>query len=50
MSMTDRVDQAAGILRQHDTFGLLPIPDTRFAQKIVISTPEICENRKTKSL
>ena len=27
MSMTERGDQAAGILRQHDTLGVLPIPD-----------------------
>ena len=33
MSMTGRGDQAAGILRQHDTLGVLPIPDVCFAQK-----------------
>jgi hypothetical protein len=33
MSMTERADQAAGILRQHDTLGVLPIPDVCFAQK-----------------
>jgi hypothetical protein len=27
MSMTYQVDQATGILRQHDTLGVLPIPD-----------------------
>jgi hypothetical protein len=30
MSMTDRVDQAVGILRQHNTLGVLPIPDVCF--------------------
>lgn len=33
MSMTERGDQAAGILRQHDTLGVLPIPDVCFAEK-----------------
>jgi hypothetical protein len=35
MSMTDRVDQAVGILRHHDTLGVLPIPDVRFAHNIL---------------
>ena len=33
MSMTKRGDQAAGILRQHDTLGVFPIPDVCFAEK-----------------
>ena len=33
MSMTERGDQAAGILRQHDTLGVFPIPDVCFAEK-----------------
>ncbi len=40
MSMTERGDQAAGILRQHDTLGVLPVPDVYFAQKMLTSTPE----------
>ena len=40
MSMTERVDQAAGILRQHDTLGVLSIPDVCFAQKMLTSTSE----------
>ena len=27
MSFTERGDHAAGILRQHDTLGVLPIPE-----------------------
>ena len=40
MSMTERGDQAAEILRQHDTLGVLPIPDVYFAQKMLTSTRE----------
>ena len=43
MSMTERGDQAAGILRQHDTLGVLPIPDVYFAQKTLTSTTENSE-------
>ena len=43
MSMTERGDQAAGILRQHDTLGVLPIPDVCFAQKMLTSTFENSE-------
>ena len=43
MSMTERGDQAAGILHQHDTLGVLPIPDVYFAQKMLTSTPENSE-------
>ena len=34
MSFTERGDQAAGILRQHDTLGVLPIPAFCFAQNL----------------
>ena len=43
MSVTCRGDQAAGILRQHDTLGVLPIPDVCFAQKMLTSTFENSE-------
>jgi hypothetical protein len=33
MSMTERDDQAAGILRQHDTLGVLPIPPVLFCSE-----------------
>ncbi len=33
MSMTERDDQAAGILRQHDTLGVLPIPHVLFCSE-----------------
>jgi hypothetical protein len=33
MSMTKRDDQAAGILRQHDTLGVLPIPPVLFCSE-----------------
>jgi hypothetical protein len=38
MSMTDRIDPAARILRQHDTLGVFPIPDVRFAQKMATAS------------
>ncbi len=44
MSMTGRGDQAAGILRHHDTLGVLPIPDVSFAQKKLTSTLHYSEN------
>ena len=45
MSMTGRGDQAAGILRQHDALGVLPIPDVCFPQKMLLtSNPENSEN------
>ena len=44
MSITGRGDQAAGILRQHDTLGVLPIPDICFALKKLTSTPHNSEN------
>ena len=40
LSMTQGVDQAAGILRQHDTLSVLPIPDVFFAHKMLTSTSE----------
>ncbi len=41
--MTERGDQAAGNLCQHDTLGVLPIPDVCFAQKMLTSTSENSE-------
>ena len=41
MSMTERGNQAAGILRHHETLGVLPIPD---AQKMLSLTPENSDN------
>jgi hypothetical protein len=35
MSMIDRVDQAAGIFRQHDARGKLPIPVVCFSQNML---------------
>jgi hypothetical protein len=35
MSMTDRVDQGVGILRQNDVLGVLPIPDVSFAHNML---------------
>ena len=32
MSMTERDDQAAGILRQHDILGVLPIPEFFYSE------------------
>jgi hypothetical protein len=37
MSMTEGVDQAVGILRQHDTLGVLPIPDFCFDHNMLTS-------------
>ena len=39
-TMTERVNQAAGILRQHDTLGLLPIPDVFWSHTMLTSTSE----------
>ena len=41
MSMTERVNQAAGILRHHETLGVLFIPD---AQKMLSFTPDNSKN------
>ena len=50
MSMTGRGDQAAGILRQHDTLGVLPIPDVCFAQKKLTSTLHNSENNAISAI
>ncbi len=47
MSMTERDDQAAGILRQHDTLGvwpIAPIPAVCVAQKMLTATSENSDN------
>ena len=38
--MIERGDQAAGILHQHDTLGVLQIPDVCFSQLMLTSTSE----------
>ncbi len=44
MSFTARGDHSAGILRQHDTLGVLPIPAFFLAQKMLTTPIENSEN------
>ena len=44
MSVTARGGHSAGILRQHDIPGVLPIPAFFLAQKILTSPTENSEN------
>ena len=46
ISFTARGDHSAGILRQHDTLGVLPIQALFFAHKMLTSPSEKCDNSK----